>query len=594
MANGFTILTSRDNTFFTNNKMTIGSGIPTSGSYKVGDIVISNSQADGIFGWVCTREGSPGNWEVIGSGAGSGGGGVDSVLVEYSNVVEFRDARTSIDIGISEYNKETDSLEVHYNGLLLAEGVHYSINGTGTAITNLNGSWNANADDTQAMIFVVRKSTAGLNIVPIRNVVDINNATMEVEMGISNFNPASDIISVHLNGVLLMQDIDYRIENGKLIKVDRSEAWNPNNVVGQKMYIEVLRNKGSVNEPDIGSIRKEHLTSELAAEINNNTNSINSLTGIANDHTTLINNLTEQVGNVDFSEVEAKIGNLPSLQTTAKGNLVDAVNELFQSANNGKELIANAIGEPLSATDTFTAMREEIEGLLEYFRDKLRSSGVTDSLDNLKLKELIDKVKGPNKYSITKNLTNCTINNDTTIIEENSSYNATITANSKYIMKSITVTMGGADVTNTVVADYNINIKSVTGDIVITANAEANNPYPPGTNVNNTVSGFSAYQYNPVTKSIPVEADGNYTLSFNYGPNISNQGYTATVVVGIYNAEGGKVDSYNRSTKSSESFSRSLTLKAGSSVQITASISTTTNSAHCNQVSGIKLIFNSI
>ena len=386
MANGFTILTSRDNTFFTNNKMTIGSGIPTSGSYKVGDIVISDSQADGIFGWVCTREGAPGNWEVIGSGAGGG----NSVLVEYSNVVEFRDARTSIDIGINEYNKETDSLEVHYNGLLLAEGVHYSINENGTAITNLNGSWNVNADDTQAMIFVVRKSTAGLNVVPMRNVVDINSATMEVDPGIK-INPSSDIVSVHLNGVMLMKDVDYRIENGKLIKVDQTEAWNPYNVVGQKMYIEVLRNKGSLNEPDAGSIGKEHLNDELAREINNNTNSINSLTGIANDHTTLISNLTEQIGNVDFSEVEAKIGNLPSLQTNAKDSLVDAVNELFQSANNGKELIANAIGEPVSAEDTFNAMSNDINGLLSTFKTNMMNNGVSVAGTD-KFKQLIDKL----------------------------------------------------------------------------------------------------------------------------------------------------------------------------------------------------------
>ena len=387
MANGFTILTSRDNTFFTNNKMTIGSGIPTSGSYKVGDIVISDSQSGGIFGWVCTKEGTPGEWEVIGSGAGGG----NSVLVEYSNVVEFRDARTSIDIGISEYDKETDSLEVHYNGLLLAEGVHYSINEAGTTITNLNGSWNANVDDTQAMIFVVRKSTVGLNVVPIRNVVDINNATMEVEMGISNFNPSSDIISVHLNGVLLMNDIDYRIENGKIIKMDQSEAWNPNNVTGQKMYIEVLRNKGRLNEPSAGSIGKEHLTSELAGEISNNTNSVNSLTEIANNHTTLINNLKDQVGNIDFSEVETKIGKLPSLQTNAKGSLVDAVNELFQSANNGKELIADAIGEPLVSTDTFSAMSTGINGLLSTFKTNMMNNGVSvEGTD--KFKQLIDKL----------------------------------------------------------------------------------------------------------------------------------------------------------------------------------------------------------
>jgi hypothetical protein len=120
------------------------------------------------------------------------------------------------------------------------------------------------------------------------------------------------------------------------------------------------------------------------------------------------------------------------------------------------------------------------------------------------------------------------------------------------------------------------------------------NPYPPGTNVNNTVTKFSAYQYNPVTKSIPVEADGNYTLSFDYGPNISNQGYTASVTVRVCDANGSTVDSYNKSSQYSSYFSKDLSLKKGYTIQITASISATTNNAHCNQVSDIKLIFNSL
>ena len=40
--------------------------------------------------------------------------------------------------------------------------------------------------------------------------------------------------------------------------------------------------------------------------------------------------------------------------TEEKGDLVGAINELFQNANNGKELIASAIGEPLNAEDTLT------------------------------------------------------------------------------------------------------------------------------------------------------------------------------------------------------------------------------------------------
>ena len=51
--------------YFTNNSLVCGPNPPTEGKYNVGDIVISNVQKDGVLGWVCTKAGEPGKWEVI-------------------------------------------------------------------------------------------------------------------------------------------------------------------------------------------------------------------------------------------------------------------------------------------------------------------------------------------------------------------------------------------------------------------------------------------------------------------------------------------------------------------------------------------------
>ena len=72
-------------------------------------------------------------------------------------------------------------------------------------------------------------------------------------------------------------------------------------------------------------------------------------------------------------------------------------------------------------------------------------------------------------YSITSNLTNCSISNSTKTVVQGASYSATITANSGYELKSVSATMGGASVS---VTNGKINIASVTGNIVITAVAE--------------------------------------------------------------------------------------------------------------------------
>ncbi|GIO39084.1 hypothetical protein J41TS12_39450 [Paenibacillus antibioticophila] len=63
------------------------------------------------------------------------------------------------------------------------------------------------------------------------------------------------------------------------------------------------------------------------------------------------------------AKVNAAVGSLPSLLTSAKGNAVAAINELFTSASNGKTAVAAAItgkGVPASGSDTFTQLATKI------------------------------------------------------------------------------------------------------------------------------------------------------------------------------------------------------------------------------------------
>lgn len=66
--------------FFLDNVMGYGDSAPVTGDYKVGDFIISSTQADGIFGWVCTKAGTPGTWEIIGSGKSGGGEILDNSI----------------------------------------------------------------------------------------------------------------------------------------------------------------------------------------------------------------------------------------------------------------------------------------------------------------------------------------------------------------------------------------------------------------------------------------------------------------------------------------------------------------------------------
>ena len=77
-------------------------------------------------------------------------------------------------------------------------------------------------------------------------------------------------------------------------------------------------------------------------------------------------------------------------------------------------------------------------------------------------------------YAITNTLTHCTTNNAATSIVSGNAYAATITAAEGYTLSTVTVTMGGADISSTAVSGGAITIPAVTGAVVITATATEN------------------------------------------------------------------------------------------------------------------------
>lgn len=78
-----------------------------------------------------------------------------------------------------------------------------------------------------------------------------------------------------------------------------------------------------------------------------------------------------------------------------------------------------------------------------------------------------------NARSITYALTNAASSNTVSIVNDGDSYTTTLSANSGYALSSVTVTMGGIDITDSI---YNadtgtVSIPAVTGNVVITAAA---------------------------------------------------------------------------------------------------------------------------
>lgn len=81
------------------------------------------------------------------------------------------------------------------------------------------------------------------------------------------------------------------------------------------------------------------------------------------------------------------------------------------------------------------------------------------------------EIVAPTVYSITNNLTNCTTNNNAKTVSANGKYSATITVNTGYALSTFNVSMGGVDITDSVVNQNTITINSVTGNVIITVKA---------------------------------------------------------------------------------------------------------------------------
>ena len=76
-------------------------------------------------------------------------------------------------------------------------------------------------------------------------------------------------------------------------------------------------------------------------------------------------------------------------------------------------------------------------------------------------------------HTLTQNLTNVTSSVSVAEISDGASITATLTAESGYTLGTVTVTMGGTDITSTAWDDATdtVTIASVTGDVVISADA---------------------------------------------------------------------------------------------------------------------------
>ena len=85
--------------------------------------------------------------------------------------------------------------------------------------------------------------------------------------------------------------------------------------------------------------------------------------------------------------------------------------------------------------------------------------------------DLYDALYSSTTRSVLLVLSHVSSSNTQSTVEAGDSYSTTLTASTNYTINSVTVTMGGVDVTSTTYSSGTVSIPSVTGNIVITASA---------------------------------------------------------------------------------------------------------------------------
>lgn len=150
-------------------------------------------------------------------------------------------------------------------------------------------------------------------------------------------------------------------------------------------------------------------------------------------------------------------------------------------------------------------------------------------------------------YTITRNLTNVASSNTANSIAENASYTTTLSPTGGYKkLGTITVTMGGVDISASAVSGSTITISKVTGDIVITCAAvitniidtigiSANTRLSTSSGDNRTQSGYAAIGANKDAASLIHLTAGDTLRVKGVSLPASNDSLSAVV---FYNASG--------------------------------------------------------
>ena len=180
----------------------------------------------------------------------------------------------------------------------------------------------------------------------------------------------------------------------------------------------------------------------------------------------------EVFGDIVASTNTLSVNENNSVTFTVKLNQAPTNNQIVNLSKNNNNISLDKTSLTFTPSNYNTPQTVTASGVHDSSSFDNKTSVLTLSSKNVNNSTINVTVVNIDKHTIVNNLTNCTNGNNITEITHNEAYSATISANTNCQMESITVMMGGVDITSTCVDQYNITIPNVTGNITITARAQ--------------------------------------------------------------------------------------------------------------------------
>ena len=393
------IITDGDNTFFTNNKFLVNDGIPTSGYFNKGDVIINTGSLAGTEPlYVCYKSGSPGSWGKL---------KFDTEYLTREEVIELilENATEEIDVSHlalkSEVKAKDDAhdlaIENIQKSIKVLEGLVDSAGDVDVSKLALKSDMNAKDKELEEDIKLLKmkddeiveiltdaqeaiQSIQYQNIDYTTNITslkasdtniskaidEINSDIMNLEESIGGIHEDIEILEglidaagdIDLTHLALKSDMNAKdkeledeIANLKTVDTglnNKITTTNENISLFNTRLNEIMENV--YNKAEVDAVLENEITKLTA----NDTGLINKITTTNENLSLLDTRLNEIMKNVyNKTEVDTAIANL----VDGAPNAMNTLNELANAINNNKDIYDNYV-DTISSTIAGKADKE--------------------------------------------------------------------------------------------------------------------------------------------------------------------------------------------------------------------------------------------